>query len=120
MDSLNLSSRNVSTNSNTTGTLYASTTSTIRSSPRQSSSNNKKLTDKFRLGEELGRGAYGQVFKGMDIRTGEQAQLELCAGAVKLCTVLRRHSGLLKHLTQLPREWLAMVGGGGTFRAVAV
>ncbi|KAK9823005.1 hypothetical protein WJX81_005420 [Elliptochloris bilobata] len=29
------------------------------------------LSDKYMLGEELGRGAYGQVFKGMDTRTGD-------------------------------------------------
>lgn len=30
----------------------------------------KQLSDKYRLGEELGRGAYGQVFRGLDARTG--------------------------------------------------
>lgn len=29
------------------------------------------LDNKFMIGEELGRGAYGQVFKGMDTSTGD-------------------------------------------------
>lgn len=29
------------------------------------------LSDRFLIGEELGRGAYGQVFKGMDAQTGD-------------------------------------------------
>jgi hypothetical protein len=29
------------------------------------------LSDRFLIGEELGRGAYGQVFKGMDAHTGD-------------------------------------------------
>ena len=29
------------------------------------------LSDRFLIGEELGRGAYGQVFKGMDAHSGD-------------------------------------------------
>lgn len=36
----------------------------------------KQLSDKFRLGEELGRGAYGQVFRGLDARTGEHVAIK--------------------------------------------
>jgi serine/threonine protein kinase len=34
------------------------------------------LTDKYMLGEELGRGAFGQVFKGLDTRSGEAVAIK--------------------------------------------
>ncbi|EIE26601.1 kinase-like protein [Coccomyxa subellipsoidea C-169] len=34
------------------------------------------LSDKYTLGEELGRGAFGQVFKGTDVRTGEHVAIK--------------------------------------------
>lgn len=36
----------------------------------------KQLSDKYRLGEELGRGAYGRVFRGLDTRTGEHVAIK--------------------------------------------
>lgn len=37
------------------------------------------LTDKYMLGEELGRGAFGQVFKGLDTRSGEAVAIKQLA-----------------------------------------
>ena len=34
------------------------------------------LSDRYALGEELGRGAFGQVFKGMDTRSGEAVAIK--------------------------------------------
>jgi len=36
----------------------------------------KQLSDKYQLGEELGRGAYGRVFRGWDDRTGAQVAIK--------------------------------------------
>lgn len=36
----------------------------------------KQLSEKYRLGEELGRGAYGRVYRGLDARTGEQVAVK--------------------------------------------
>jgi serine/threonine protein kinase len=36
----------------------------------------KQLSEKYRLGEELGRGAYGRVYRGLDARTGEQVAIK--------------------------------------------
>ena len=36
----------------------------------------KQLSEKYRLGEELGRGAYGRVFRGLEARTGEQVAIK--------------------------------------------
>ncbi|RMZ56356.1 hypothetical protein APUTEX25_004713 [Auxenochlorella protothecoides] len=36
----------------------------------------KTLSDKYRLGEELGRGAYGHVFRGLDTRTGQHVAIK--------------------------------------------
>ncbi|PRW61538.1 MAP3K epsilon kinase 1-like isoform X2 [Chlorella sorokiniana] len=36
----------------------------------------KMLVDKYRLGEELGRGAFGQVYLGLDTRTGEHVAIK--------------------------------------------
>mmetsp|Transcript_5084 Transcript_5084/g.11041 ORF Transcript_5084/g.11041 Transcript_5084/m.11041 type:complete len:1296 (+) Transcript_5084:141-4028(+) len=34
------------------------------------------LSDRFLIGEELGRGAYGQVYKGMDLQTGDTVAIK--------------------------------------------
>jgi hypothetical protein len=39
----------------------------------------KALSDAYRLGEELGRGAHGRVFRGLDTRTGEQVAVKQIA-----------------------------------------
>lgn len=46
--------------------------------PASSLSSAKKafLSDRFRIYEELGRGAYGQVFKGIDIQSGESVAIK--------------------------------------------
>ncbi|KAG2444433.1 hypothetical protein HXX76_001186 [Chlamydomonas incerta] len=36
----------------------------------------KKLSDRFLIGEELGRGAYGQVYKGIDYQTGDTVAIK--------------------------------------------
>ena len=38
------------------------------------------LSDRYALGEELGRGAFGQVFKGMDTRSGEAVAIKQMCG----------------------------------------
>ncbi|GAB4815162.1 hypothetical protein N2152v2_002208 [Parachlorella kessleri] len=45
-------------------------------SPSARSSFPKLLSDKYRLGEELGRGAYGVVYRGMDMRTGTHVAIK--------------------------------------------
>ena len=51
----------------------------------------KQLSEKYRLGEELGRGAYGRVYRGLDTRTGEQV-------AIKQISLDRIPSGTLASL----------------------
>lgn len=42
------------------------------------------LSDKYVLGEELGRGAFGQVYKGMDTRSGESVAIkQMCVSQVR-------------------------------------
>lgn len=40
------------------------------------------LSDKYELGEELGRGAFGQVYKGMDTRSGEAVAIKQMCVAI--------------------------------------
>ncbi|CAL8466918.1 g6454 [Coccomyxa elongata] len=62
-------------NSSPAGALAPSSRSSTQEedaeSPAVAGSSKGLLSDKYTLGEELGRGAYGQVFKGTDVRTGE-------------------------------------------------
>lgn len=51
----------------------------------------KQLSEKYRLGEELGRGAYGRVYRGLDARTGEQV-------AIKQISLTRIPTGALASL----------------------
>ena len=51
----------------------------------------KQLSEKYRLGEELGRGAYGRVYRGLDARTGEHV-------AVKQISLDRIPTGALPSL----------------------
>ena len=51
----------------------------------------KQLSEKYRLGEELGRGAYGRVYRGLDARTGEQV-------AIKQISLARIPTGALASL----------------------
>jgi hypothetical protein len=39
--------------------------------PPASAGKKTVLSDRFMVGEELGRGAYGVVYKGMDLQTGD-------------------------------------------------
>lgn len=68
------------------------------------------LGDKFLIGEELGRGAYGQVFKGMDTSTGDvvaikqiglggvsQANLQGVMGEIDLLKTLN-HNNIVKYI----------------------
>jgi hypothetical protein len=70
----------------------------------------KQLSDKYRLGEELGRGAFGRVFLGLDTRTGEHVaikqlsldrippdQLPGIAGEVELLKALN-HRNVVQYL----------------------
>eukprot|EP00798_Chlamydomonas_sp_ICE-L_P022122 gene22122-29182_t len=43
------------------------------------STNKTVLSDRFTIGEELGRGAYGQVYKGMDLKSGEPVAIKQIA-----------------------------------------
>ena len=42
------------------------------------------LSDRYALGEELGRGAFGQVFKGMDTRSGEAVAIKQMCGLLAI------------------------------------
>lgn len=68
------------------------------------------LGEKFLIGEELGRGAYGQVFKGMDTSTGDvvaikqiglsgvsQANLQGVMGEIDLLKTLN-HNNIVKYI----------------------
>ncbi len=46
------------------------------------------LSDRYALGEELGRGAFGQVFKGMDTRSGEAVAIKQMCGPSPVLHVL--------------------------------
>lgn len=76
----------------------------------QQSSKKTLLGDKFLIGEELGRGAYGQVFKGMDTSTGDvvaikqiglggvsQANLQGVMGEIDLLKTLN-HNNIVKYI----------------------
>lgn len=76
----------------------------------QQSSKRTLLGDKFLIGEELGRGAYGQVFKGMDTSTGDvvaikqiglggvsQANLQGVMGEIDLLKTLN-HNNIVKYI----------------------
>lgn len=62
----------------------ASTSASVRSNTRSAMSSpsvstrhpKSVLSDKYMLGEELGRGAYGQVYKGLDTRTGDTVAIK--------------------------------------------
>jgi len=51
----------------------------------------KQLSEKYRLGEELGRGAYGRVYRGLDAKNGEQV-------AIKQISLTRIPTGALASL----------------------
>ena len=68
------------------------------------------LSDRFLIGEELGRGAYGQVFKGMDAHTGDvvaikqislsgvsQENLQSVMGEIDLLKTLN-HKNIVKYI----------------------
>lgn len=73
-------------------------------------SNKTLLGQKYMIGEELGRGAYGQVFKGMDTSTGDvvaikqiglggvsQANLQGVMGEIDLLKTLN-HNNIVKYI----------------------
>ena len=68
------------------------------------------LSDRFLIGEELGRGAYGQVYKGMDTTTGDivaikqislsgvsQENLQSVMGELELLKTLN-HKNIVKYI----------------------
>ena len=68
------------------------------------------LSDRFLLGEELGRGAFGQVFKGMDLKSGDtvaikqislegmsQSNLQSVMGEIELLKTLN-HKNIVKYV----------------------
>lgn len=113
MDRSNSSASSVSNFSvaaSTAASLRSNTRSAI-SSPSVSTRNAKSvLSDKYMLGEELGRGAYGQVYKGLDTRTGDtvaikqmslsgisQENLQSVMGEIELLKNLN-HKNIVKYL----------------------
>lgn len=61
----------------TAASLRSHNTRSVISSPSVSTRHPKSvLSDKYMLGEELGRGAYGQVYKGLDTRTGDTVAIK--------------------------------------------
>lgn len=80
------------------------------SSSNASGKNKVVLGDRFMLGEELGRGAYGQVYKGIDLTSGEavaikqislagisQDNLQGVMGEIELLKTLN-HKNIVKYL----------------------
>ena len=51
------------------------------------------LSDRYALGEELGRGAFGQVFKGMDTRSGEAVAIKQMCGLLACTGRTPSHTG---------------------------
>lgn len=113
MDRSNSSASSVSNFSvaaSTAASLRSNNRSVI-SSPSVSTRNAKSvLSDKYMLGEELGRGAYGQVYKGLDTRTGDtvaikqmslsgisQENLQSVMGEIELLKNLN-HKNIVKYL----------------------
>ena len=114
MDRSNSSASSVSNFSVAASTAASmrSNTRSVLSSPSVSTRNNVKsvLSDKYMLGEELGRGAYGQVYKGLDTRTGDtvaikqmslsgisQENLQSVMGEIELLKNLN-HKNIVKYL----------------------
>ena len=55
------------------------------------------LSDRYALGEELGRGAFGQVFKGMDTRSGEAVAIKQMCGPIACAASHSLHTGDTEH-----------------------
>ncbi|DBA67330.1 TPA: hypothetical protein ACH3X2_001627 [Trebouxia sp. C0005] len=101
---------NFSTAASTAASVRSNTRSVL-SSPSVSTRHPKSvLSDKYMLGEELGRGAYGQVYKGLDTRTGDtvaikqmslsgisQENLQSVMGEIELLKNLN-HKNIVKYL----------------------
>ena len=91
------------------GTPLATTASSENAAP-SSTSKKTVLSDRFLIGEELGRGAYGQVYKGMDFHTNQTVaikqislggmssdNLQSVMGEIELLKALN-HKNIVKYL----------------------
>lgn len=74
--------------------------------------NRRTINDKYLLGEEIGKGAYGKVFKGVDLQNGDTVaikQVDMGAKLEQMCVCVC--------VVKAERRY-ALQAGPGTCRAL--